>query len=162
MKYPVARNAMQVIRNGGCDAVASLGVQKEDFRLVTGLSVWLATDRVRVLNVLQSLLFGSLDLIGLPRITAPAEYIAAVIAVFVAPVNYMPACRFFEQSRPADDLALGAEAQRMESVTASQLHALVLDLADPGQMSAAVHAFEKRVGLAVEHAKALEVSKDAE
>ena len=153
MKYPAARNALELIARGSVDAIASFGISKDDFRLVTGVTVWLATDRARVSQILQQLLFGSLDVVGLNRIQAPAEYIAAVIAVFVAPVNHMPACRFFEHSRPADDLALGPRSNETESVTATQLFAMVVDLANPAEISATALAFEKRVRLAVEHAK---------
>lgn len=153
MKYPAARNALELVCRGGCDAVASFGISKDDFRLVTGNGIWLASDRERVRRVLENLLFGSMDLMGLQRITAPAEYIAAVLVVFVAPVNLMPACRFFEHSRPADDLALGPQSQQTEMVTAHQLFALCVDLVDPAAIPAAAAAFEKRVGLAIEHAK---------
>lgn len=152
MKHLTARNCLHIVAKGGCDAVAAFGVAKPDFDLVTRREPWLGTDRERVVRVLNSLLFGSLDLLGLPRIQAPAEYIAAVLVTFVAPVNYQLACRFFEQSRPVDDLALNPGSQAMETVTASQLFAMVIDLYDPAALSQTAAAFEKRVGLAIEHA----------
>ena len=54
--------------------------------------LWLATDRSRARRILETFVYGALDLQGLPRFPVPAEYLAACIALNVHPSNYMAAC----------------------------------------------------------------------
>ena len=83
-----AKNTMEVIANGGATgAFDSLGITEDDFQLVTGDIPWIGADRHRVVAVLNSLIHGTVDLLGLPRIEVPAEFTAAAIAIFVAPLD---------------------------------------------------------------------------
>lgn len=149
MQFKVARGAMMMIANmGKVGQLDMVGISRDDFEKVSGETVWLGTDRNRVSQVLNNLLCGALDVIGVPRFQLPAEYIAAGIALFVAPVNSHAACRFMEKVPTAQ--ALGRGADESEMCTARQLFALVTQLvADPMNSHAKV-LFEKNTGLALE------------
>ena len=145
VSYPVAINCMNLIKEGACnDAFESLGIMVEDFDLVTGRSPFVAADRHRVTKVLTSLIWGTLDVVGLPRIEVPTEFIASVISVFVCPGNLAVACRWMEAGTVAEDLSSGG---MLEPVTAQQLFALCCQLSSEAPAAAA--RWEQRTGRAV-------------
>src|SRR5260370_10125723 len=53
----------------------------------TSNKVWIATDRSRARRCVEACVYGTLDFVGYPRFPAPVEFIAAVIAYYVHPVN---------------------------------------------------------------------------
>src|SRR5438876_12107190 len=59
-------------------------------------SVWIATDRSRARRCVEACVYGTLDFVGYPRFPAPVEFIAAVIAYYVHPVNIQTACLIME------------------------------------------------------------------
>src|SRR5699024_12558440 len=63
-----------------------------DFDFLTSNKVWIATDRSRARRCGEACVYGTLDLVGYPRFPAPVEFIAAVIAYYVHPVNIQTAC----------------------------------------------------------------------
>src|SRR5205823_4430470 len=52
---------------------------------------WIATDRSRARRCVEACVYGTLDFVGYPRFPAPVEFIAAVIAYYVHPVNIQTA-----------------------------------------------------------------------
>ena len=100
-----------------------LGLTDDDIRLTCGANPWIGIDRIQVVRTLDTFLYGMLDVLALPRISVPAEYVAATIAVTVDALNIMVACRWMEKvdAGAAYDLAEGTEAQ---PATARQLFAL--------------------------------------
>lgn len=151
MQYKVARGAMALIANqakhGSLD---TLGVSAEDFKKLSGDSPWMSTDRNRMNLVLSSLLSSTMDIIGVPRFQMPAEYIAAGIALFIAPINVQIACRFMERVPSAETLGRGLE--NSDIVTASQLFALVCQLVADPATSHAVILFERNTSIRIENA----------
>ena len=136
------------------DSIASFGISEADWKLVTGPKPWIGLDRARVCRVLDSLIFGSMDLAGLPRFRVPAEYVSAVLVTFVSPNNLMLACAWREQSPSADDLSR-IDGVGAEPVRAHQLFALCTRLHSQNgiEKSSAQAAFEKHVGAAIDHAR---------
>src|SRR5262249_13658532 len=63
-----------------------------DFDFLTSNKVWIATDRSRARRCVEACVYGTLDFVGYPRFPAPVEFIAAVIAYYVHPVNIQTAC----------------------------------------------------------------------
>src|SRR5207237_2883971 len=59
--------------------------------------VWIATDRSRARRCVEACVYGTLDFVGYPRFPAPVEFIAAVIAYYVHPVNIQTACLIMEE-----------------------------------------------------------------
>src|SRR5690625_3789299 len=73
-------------------ASAVLDVTDDEFDVLTTNKVWIATDRPRPRRCVEARVYGTLDFVGYPRFPAPAEFIAAVIAYYVHPVNTQTAC----------------------------------------------------------------------
>src|SRR5712672_993547 len=67
-----------------------------DFDFLTSNKVWIATDRSRARRCVEACVYGTLDFVGYPRFPAPVEFIAAVIAYYVHPVNIQTACLIME------------------------------------------------------------------
>jgi hypothetical protein len=86
-----------------------------------------------------------MDSLGVPRFQVPAEWIAACIAIFVAPINIQVACRFFEVSQTAE--ATGRGVDEVDPCTAKQLFALVQQLISDPDSSHAKVLFERNVGV---------------
>src|SRR5207302_10313234 len=63
---------------------------------LTSNKVWIATDRSRARRCVEACVYGTLDFVGYPRFPAPVEFIAAVIAYYVHPVNIQTACLIME------------------------------------------------------------------
>src|SRR5205807_786295 len=77
-------------------ASAVLDLTEDDFDFLTSNKVWIATDRSRARRCVEACVHGTLDFVGYPRFPAPVEFIAAVIAYYVHPVNIQTACLIME------------------------------------------------------------------
>src|SRR5947208_12648282 len=73
-------------------ASAVLDLTEDDFDFLTSNKVWIATDRSRARRCVEACVYGTLDFVGYPRFPVPVEFIAAVIAYYVHPVNIQTAC----------------------------------------------------------------------
>src|SRR5207253_11364867 len=71
-----------------------LDLTEDDFDFLTSNNVWIATDRSRARRCVEAYVYGTLDFVGYPRFPAPVEFIAAVIAYYVHPVNIRSEERF--------------------------------------------------------------------
>src|SRR5215217_1345530 len=77
-------------------ASAVLDLTEDDFDFLTSNKVWIATDRSRARRCVEACVYGTLDFVGYPRFPAHVEFIAAVIAYYVHPVNIQTACLIME------------------------------------------------------------------
>src|SRR2546429_15379 len=77
-------------------ASAVLDLTEDDFDFLTSNKVWIATDRSRARRCVEACVYGTLDFVGYPRFPAPVEFIAAVIAYYVHPVNIQTAYLIME------------------------------------------------------------------
>src|SRR5947209_12450491 len=105
-------------------ASAVLDLTEDDFDFLTSNKVWIATDRSRARRCVEACVYGTLVFVGYPRFPAPVEFIAAVIAYYVHPVNIQTACLIME----------GAEFTDRKSGSAGM----------PRPMSYAVFCWEKK------------------
>src|SRR5205823_13759215 len=76
--------------------ISVLDLTEDDFDFLTSNKVWIATDRSRARRCVEACVYGTLDFVGYPRFPAPVEFIAAVIAYYVHPVNIQTACLIME------------------------------------------------------------------
>ena len=105
LSLSTALGAMRIVaRSDYVQLLQIMGISEDDMKLVSGKVVWTQHERPRVRQVLDQLACGVLDVVGVERFEMPAEYLAAVIAVFVDPTNTMVACRVFENMRPAEEV----------------------------------------------------------
>src|SRR5205814_517440 len=84
-------------------ASAVLDLTEDDFDFLTSNKVWIATDRSRARRCVEACVYGTLDLVGYPRFPAPVEFIAAVIAYYVHPVNIQTACLIMEGAERSEE-----------------------------------------------------------
>src|SRR5688500_533794 len=89
-------------------ASAVLDLSEDDFDFLTSNKVWIATDRSRARRCVEACVYGTLDFVGYPRFPAPLEFIAAVIAYFVHPVNIQTACPIMEGADFTEDRKSGS------------------------------------------------------
>src|SRR5262245_64263183 len=91
VRYHTAFASIKLIQ-----ASAVLDLTEYDFDFLTSNKVWIATDRSRARRCVEACVYGTLDFVGSPRFPAPLEFIAAVIAYYVHPVN-RPTTRLITQ-----------------------------------------------------------------
>src|SRR5699024_714286 len=70
----------------------------------------------------EACVYGTLDIVGYPRFPAPVEFIAAVIAYYVHPVNIQTTCLIMEGAEFTENTINGVEHQ----VKAAELFAVIL------------------------------------
>src|SRR5436305_12853398 len=83
-------------------ASAVLDLTQDDFDFLTSNKVWFATDRSRARRCVAACVYGTLDLVGYPRIAGPVELIAAVINYYVHNVNIQTALLIMESEAITD------------------------------------------------------------
>src|SRR5205814_3652907 len=93
-------------------ASAVLDLIEDDFDFLTSNIVWIATDRSRARRCVEACVYGTLDFVGYPRFPAPVEFIAAVIAYYVHPVNIQTACLIMEGAEFTENIINGVERDR--------------------------------------------------
>src|SRR5437870_1220778 len=103
-------------------ASAVLDLTEDDFDFLTSNKVWIATDRSRARRCVEACVYGTLDFVGYPRFPAPVEFIAAVLAYYVHPVNIQTACLIMEGAEFTDNIINGVE----RPVKAAELFAFTL------------------------------------
>src|SRR5438132_3337570 len=103
-------------------ASAVLDLTEDDFDFLTSNKVWIATDRSRARRCVEACVYGTLDFVGYPRFPAPVEFIAAVIAYYVHPVNIQTACLIMEGAEFTENIINGVE----RPVKAAELFAFTL------------------------------------
>ena len=145
--------ALGIVTKGAGEHLAGLGVSKADWKKTTGNVPYMAADRSTVRRTLDAVIHGATDFVGLPRISVPAEYVAACIHMVVSPVNWQVACRWAEQGRTMQDLAVNPDTGAAP-MSAEQLFACVQMLEGEETVAVMRAQFEKRVGMAVAFSEA--------
>src|SRR5437870_2519691 len=68
-----------------------------------------SSDLSRARRCVEACVYGTLDFVGYPRFPAPVEFIAAVIAYYVHPVNIQTACLIMEGAEFTENIINGVE-----------------------------------------------------
>src|SRR5437773_7557008 len=79
-------------------------------------------DALPICRCVEACVYGTLDFVGYPRFPAPVEFIAAVIAYYVHPVNIQTACLIMEGAEFTENIINGVE----RPVKAAELFAFTL------------------------------------
>src|SRR2546428_175320 len=103
-------------------ASAVLDRTADDRGLLTRNTGSPAPHRCRARRRVQACVYGTLDFVGYPRFPAPVEFIAAVIAYYVHPVNIQTACLIMEGAEFTENIINGVE----RPVKAAELFAFSL------------------------------------
>jgi hypothetical protein len=156
LSYQTALQTLRTIDQYTAADFDTLGISEQDFLLVSGPAVWQRNHIPVVLRTLNALLFGTLEVMAMPKITVPTEFVAAIVASFVHPANRQIACIWLATERlagfAAAELASKAQLGEIEPVSYDQLFALTLLLSDTQESTAARQAFQRRMNLAFNQA----------
>lgn len=151
LRIEVALGAMSILRDNSLNGdFSAFGISEKEYQLMSGPRPWVSTDRNTVKRVLDCMIWGIMDVIGVPRFQPPMEYVAAVVSTFVSGNNLMVACRWIEGGVMAEDV-IGEHAIEATHVDAQKLFSFIILLR--GQDKAVRDQFEKRVGYAISKAK---------
>lgn len=157
LSYETALATLKVIDQYAAADFDTLGISQQDFELASNVTVWLRPHLPVVMRTLNALIFGTLEVQGIGKIVVPSEYVAAIVATFVAPPNRMLACQWLAQERQtgvgAIELSSRANVAEVQRTTGDQLFALVLQLSNHDASSEARRNFRQRLGLAQEEAE---------
>src|SRR3712207_1429516 len=85
-------------------------------------AVFCLKNNSRARRCVETCVYGTLDFVGYPRFPAPVEFIAAVIAYYVHPVNIQTACLIMEGAEFTENIINGVE----RPVKAAELFAFTL------------------------------------
>lgn len=153
LNLQTAKSAMRVLAEGAPTSLGVLDIAEGDLKLTMGEQPWTGHNRARVVRTLESLILGSLDIIGIDRFEVPAEYTAAGIGMFVHPTNIMVATTWLQGGTAAATMANPNSEQVHESVKAPQLFALVLGLRSNDDCCQFKDRFCSRVGIKMQQHK---------
>src|SRR5437016_2250412 len=103
-------------------ASAVLDLTEDDFVFLTTNKDRIFTDRSRTPRCVEVCVYGTLYFLGYPRFSTPVEFIAAVIAYYVHPVNIQTACLIMEGAEFTENIINGVE----RPVKAAELFAFTL------------------------------------
>lgn len=147
LNVSVMLGVVRLLNSGAFSTPKQLGISTADWKLLRSDMEWNALDRKRVVNTLESVMYGALDMMGLPRHDVSAEYRAAVIGYTVRPCNILSACTFFCGGIPNAMLANPDLQAEPEDVTPARLFALVQELYQEGvdELDDAANMFSERL-----------------
>lgn len=136
----------------------ALGITPQQFQIVAQPVLWDRDQLLVVMRTITQMIYGSLTIMGLPKLVVPSEFIAAHIAALVAPENKIIACVWLSQERQTGHGALelaarGNTSATMDPTHADQLFALVSMLSDSDAASGARARYMKKIGIKVTKAK---------
>jgi len=150
LNYAVAHGVMKSIAQYTSADFDSLGITPEDYKLAHGDTMWTRENRRRVVATLDALIYGTIDVLGMGRFAVPTEYVAAILATFVAPLNRQVACIWMAEqgttgSKASDLAAAGQVASTVDKSTPSQLFALVILLSQDDASTEVRQKFEAKM-----------------
>lgn len=135
----------------------TLGITQEEFEHLSGPTAFLRPHMPGLVRTMNALIFGTLEVMTLPKLIVPAEYVAAVISAVVHPANVMAMCVIMATERQTGVGAMELAARNSQSTTvdhtsADQLFALCCILNNTATANAARNSLRKQLGLAIDKA----------
>src|SRR5699024_5463527 len=99
-----------------------LDLTEDDFDFLTSIMVWIATDRSVVRRCVEACVYGTMDFVEYSLFSDAVEFVAAVIAYYVHPINSQTACLIMEGAEFTENI-INAVAR---PVKAAELFAFTL------------------------------------
>jgi len=106
--------------------MAGYGISQQEWDLLTKNEAWNPEERRSVRSALSEVINCSLSMAGLPADALPSEYVAAVIAVVVSPVNRLVAAARTPETHLAVSAAGIKENEDIDPASPAQMRALVM------------------------------------
>lgn len=160
LSYATARAMLRTIEQYTPADFDTLGITEENFETTASQQPWRREQRTIIIRTLNAILFGSLEIMAIPKLIVPAEFVAAHVATIVAPANRMVACVWLAQERQTGVGALELAARQVtpsqyDPCSADHLFALVCLLSDTEESNFARDRFRTRLGLRINEAARL-------
>lgn len=114
------------IAHAKANRLAELGIAAEDYKLLTQGEPWNVTEQKLVRGVLAQVVNVSLTLAGLPARALPAQYVAAIIAELVDPINWLAAAHSAPDTFDAQGAANVEQEFQVVPVKTEQMISLVM------------------------------------
>lgn len=102
----------------------TIDLSKDQLDFLHGDDLWLANQRSQARRCVEAVCYGALDLLGLPRMQLPAEFIAATIALHVHPANWLVACAIMEGAEYSEDII----NNKQEPISPAELFSMVYQI----------------------------------
>lgn len=136
---------------------AALGINKQDFEKLNSEAPWRRDEIRNVMRTMNAIMYGVCEIMGVPKLTLPAEYVGAVVAAVVAPANQLIACIWLsaEHKTGAGAIEMSARGETNPSydqVTGEQLFAIVAALQDTEDSAEVRTRFRQKFGLRISEA----------
>jgi len=128
-----------------------LGVSEQDLRITTGPVQWQRHQIRQVVRTINSIIYGTLEIHGMPKFPVPAEYAAQAILHCVSPCNRQLACSWLIHEKIVGT-SIDDEDNEMEPTTFDKLYKLVCKLSASNKASQCRDQWLKKIGMAVEKA----------
>lgn len=133
-----------------------LGITSEEFEQLASDKAWRRDHIQRVMRTMNALIFGSMEVMALPKLIVPAEYVSAVICAVVHPANIMTCCVIMAQERTVGPGAMelaarGASPTQIDPCGADQLFSLCCILFDTEHANFARVRLREKLGLRIEN-----------
>ena len=102
------------------------GLDEYHWKLLTQDEYWTPEQARQMRNILAAVVEVSMTIAGMPAIPLPGQYVAAVIATVVSPVNRMLACTKAPDTFDAVDASGIMTSHEVKDMSVQQMMALVL------------------------------------
>lgn len=136
------------------------GLTKGQWAAFTGNAMWQPTDRSAMMTALKSLINYTLDAAGLQPFQVSAEYVCAVIVLFVNPTNMKLACAFADGAHPtAAELAANGVDTSIPNADSAQLYAICQHLVDSDTRLLIASQWEKTANIPL--AESIQIGTEA-
>nr|UXQ88168.1 MAG: external scaffolding protein [Microvirus sp.] len=157
LQLSVVKSAMIALASGTATGpLESLGLLPNELELITGDTPWKASERNIVSKTLHTLMYSTMDTLGLNRFDVCAEYVSATIAMFVKPSNVMVACCWLESDLLSASTIGNPNLDSINRtpIGASQLFSLCLQMMNDGvAINGCRKQFESRVNMQIDKPK---------
>jgi len=135
--------------------IKAIGINDQEWKQLTGGAPWKGKERPVIERLIKHLIFGMLDLQGLPRFEVPAELIAGIGITFIRANNWWAFASWVGGF--ADATQLGnydgsrvGSIEGLEKCTPSQIFALMLELNSNEHIDQLTRRFREKTGMAIE------------
>lgn len=113
VRYMATQAAIRMSQDSGL-----IDLSAEDYEFLSRDRMFLQAERSQARRCIEATVYGAIDACGLPRVTAPVEFVAGAIVAHVHPDNWMIASRFMEGAEWMENIINGVD----QKVSATQIY----------------------------------------
>ena len=100
------RGAISLLKNGmACGQLEACGLHPDDRDFITRGVPFTGMDQSKVVRIVEVVLWGIIQQLGLPKFKLSAEHLSAVICLLIHPCNILTVLSWFDGYQPNEALA---------------------------------------------------------